>query len=526
MLPSSVKRAASLAVSKYGADRRRVWAALQAQSDGAFIDFLETLVGENLLTASQANELRQALDATHIDPTSSAVRQRALMDTPRTDTPPGETPPLHTLGEFRIVSLLGEGGMGHVYLGYQEEEKRQYAIKVLSEDLIGSQIALDRFYREARSGSMLNHQNIVRNYAAGEDQATGKHYLVLEYVDGPSAQTLLEEYGRLEVGDAVHIGLDIARALEHVHSRNIVHRDIKPANILLTRSGVAKLADLGLAKRTDEASHLTANRQGFGTPYYMPYEQAMQARSADARSDIYALGATLYHLVTGEVPFSGANHLEVMEKKGKGYFLPAGSINPKVPAALDAILNKMMALDPRDRYQTASELIVELTRSRLAPAIPSFVTLDEALKDPIVKKRLTAPTQPTAQDLRYHPGERVATKSDVWILRYRDQKGEWCKGRASAQQVRERIMAGRMPAQVEASAREQGPFRPLKQIAEFRDAWKTVPAPLRAPPPLDKIEAADLPPTGMPGFVRWLIVGGSLLIAALLGLWLRLALFP
>ena len=148
---------------------------------------------------------------------------------------------------------------------------------------------------------------------------------------GPSALELLNKYGRLSVGDAVHIILDIARGLEHAHSRNIVHRDIKPDNILITTSGVAKLSDLGLAKRTDEASHLTAARQGFGTPYYMPFEQAMNAKYADGRSDIYALGATLYHLVTGEVPFPGINHLEIVEKKDIGEFPPARSHNGNAP---------------------------------------------------------------------------------------------------------------------------------------------------------------------------------------------------
>src|SRR5208282_2388255 len=154
---------------------------------------------------------------------------------------------------------------------------------------------------------------------------------------------LLQRHGRLSVGDAIHIILDIARALEHAHSRNIVHRDIKPDNILITQSGVSKLADLGLAKRTDEASHLTAARQGFGTPYYMPYEQALNAKYADGRSDIYALGATLYHLVTGEVPFQGITHLEVVDKKNIGKCPPASFHNPDVPAALDSILARMLA---------------------------------------------------------------------------------------------------------------------------------------------------------------------------------------
>src|ERR1043165_3421591 len=141
--------------------------------------------------------------------------------------------------------------------------------------------------------------------------------------------------------DAAYIALHIAHALEHAHSRNVVHRDIKPDNILISRSGVAKLADLGLAKRTDEASHLTATRQGFGTTHYMPYEQAINARHADGRSDIYALGATLYHLVTGSVPFTGGNHLEVVEKKKEGHFTPASALRPDVPPVLDHILGRM-----------------------------------------------------------------------------------------------------------------------------------------------------------------------------------------
>ena len=180
---------------------------------------------------------------------------------------------------------------------------------------------------------------------------------------------------------------------------------------------------------------MTAHRQGFGTPYYMPYEQAMHARTADARGDIYALGATLYHLVTGEVPFSGENHLEVMDKKRRGDFPPAGSINPQVPASLDVILNKMMAREPQDRYQTTSELIVELTCAELVPPVPSFVELDEALKDPIVKKRLTQPTQPTAQDLTMQTAERPKTRADVWFLRYHNRRGQWVKGRATTEQM-------------------------------------------------------------------------------------------
>src|SRR5207253_5969138 len=134
-----------------------------------------------------------------------------------------------------------------------------------------------------------------------------------------------------------------ARALEHAHSHGIIHRDIKPGNILITLSGVSKLADLGLAKRINETSHLTQTRQGFGTPYYMPYEQAVNAKSVDGRSDIYALGATLYHLLTGELPFSGSSHVEIVEKKSLGFYPAATSVNPAVPEVLDQIVDKILA---------------------------------------------------------------------------------------------------------------------------------------------------------------------------------------
>jgi serine/threonine protein kinase len=488
MLTESEKRAVTVAVSRYGANLAQVQQAvatvLEAHAQGRSADLLDTLVIKRQLTQAQADEVRAALDSTQFDlstpatpPPSKRTETRLPARTTsngRSDTAfDGETD-LRVLGEYRLLRRLGEGGMGSVYLGYQEQTRQQVAIKVLPEHLATNQASLDRFYREAKSGALLNHPNIVRNLTAGQDQVSRTHYLVLEFVDGPSAQALLNRFGRLSVGDAVHIVLDIARALEHAHSRRVVHRDIKPDNILLTLSGVAKLADLGLAKRTDETSHLTAARQGFGTPYYMPYEQAMNARSVDGRSDIYALGATLYHLLTGEVPFPGANHLEIVEKKHLGSFPPASSINSKVPAVLERILARMLARDPGDRYQTASELIVDLERANLASAVLSFVDEDLALKDPLVRARLTAPAQPTCPDLHGQAPESKTrprgSDPDIWYLKYRDRRGQWCKARATTQQVVHRLRDGRMPAAVQACHDPHGPFKPLRAFPEFQQA--------------------------------------------------------
>jgi serine/threonine-protein kinase len=399
------------------------------------------------------------MDNTHLDPARPAQR-------PASD-------PLHDqrmLGEFRLLRRLGEGGMGSVYLGYHEELGQQVAIKVLADHLISNQGLVDRFYREAKSGQLLNHPNIVRTINVGQDTATGKHYLVLEYIDGPSGQALLQQYGRLSVGDAVHVTLDIARALEHAHSRRVIHRDIKPDNILITRSGVSKLADLGLAKRTDEASHLTAARQGFGTTHYMPYEQAISAKKADHRSDIYALGATLYHFATGQLPFPGENHLDVVEKKERGEYEPASQLCADVPPELDAILAKMLARDPRDRYQTASELIVDLDRSGLAALMPSFADPDLARQDPWVRACLASSAQPTRPDLNAPPERKLVSKGvERWLLRFRGRDGEWRQFRSTTKRIADFLRDGRLPADTQVTRPDKGEFRPVREVPEFRE---------------------------------------------------------
>lgn len=497
MLSESEKRAALLAVSRYGADSSRVFEVVQSvlelRAQGESADLLDFLRREKLLTLSQVRELRLGLDKTLIDPlireaapvrqalVSATASRRSTSDTllpnEATDEDSDEEfrqlLALSVLGEYRILRQLGEGSTGAVFLAYHQAENCQVALKVLSARLAEKQPALDRFYREAKSGALLNHPNIVRNVAVGQDCQTGVHYLVLEYVDGPSALDLLERLERLPVGDALHIILDIARALEHAHSRNVIHRDIKPGNILITLSGLAKLADMGLAKRTDEASHLTHARQGFGTPYYMPYEQAMNAKYADARSDIYALGATLYHLLVGEVPFTGANSLEVIDKKALGEYTPASQVNPDVPRALDNIIAKMLAREPRDRYQTASELIVDLERTNLAAVLPSFTDPDRAMQDPVVRQRLAAPAA-TCPDLR--SGRDRPESSEFWFLRFHDRHGRLCQAKLTLSEVLQKLRDGKLYGRVEAAPRLRGDFKPLSAYAEFQEAIQALPS--------------------------------------------------
>jgi serine/threonine-protein kinase len=531
-LTGSEKQAAALAVSRYGADRARVddvvQEVLRAKAQGRAADLLGALISARLLTASQAQELGRELGPARTAHTPPALPTASTPtpDAPFVLSPSGQQ--LRSIGPYRLLRRLGQGGMGSVYLAYEEGANRPVAIKVLSEQLASSQPYVERFYREAKSGSHLDHPNIVRFRGAGYDAATDKHYLVMEYVDGPSAHALLDRAGRLSVGDAVHIALDIARGLEHAHSRNVVHRDIKPDNVLTTQSGVAKLADLGLAKRLDEVSHLTGFRVGFGTVDYIPYEQAINAKQADARSDIFALGATLYHLVTGEVPFPAKNSVEVTERKERGDFVPAGALNPDVPPALDRILARMLARDPRDRYQMASELIVDLVRSELAAAVPSFADPNRALEDPLVRAQLTTPAPPTQLDVQTQANQQAAANGnpDVWYLRFRNREGQWIKTKMTTRQVADRLGEGRIGAHVEAAREPRGEFRPLAVFPEFRELVASRPPSGRHPavePAASAAPGMAAPRGGPAGRRAWWVIaaaGVALLGAAATAYWL------
>jgi serine/threonine-protein kinase len=386
--------------------------------------------------------------------------------------------------------------MSTVYLGYDPHDKRPVALKVLAEHLHHDRAYLDRFQREARLGQTLHFPHLVRTLAADRDPATGRHFIVLEHVDGPSCQFLLDRTGPLAVRDAVRVVLDVVMGLEYLHARRLVHRDIKPGNVLLTTSGVSKLGDLGLAKDLAEASDLTALHQGFGTSWYMPYEQVLNARFVDGRSDIFALGATLYHLLTGEVPFAGATHAEVVARKDRGEYTPASELNRSVPADLDRILARMLARDPRRRFQTATELVVVLEQSRLADRLPSFVDIDVARQDPEARVRLECNGQPTRPDLGLSPpapaegdgGDSVvmnappAGPAEIWHLRFRDVRGQWFTRRATTNQVLHGLREGIWPAGVEAARGSHRRFRPLEVYPEFHAAPGAAPGSQRTTP--------------------------------------------
>ena len=261
--------------------------------------------------------------------------------------------------QFELRSELGQGGMGAVWMAYDRSLDRQVAIKVLSDALADDPDLKARFIREARAQARLNHPHVVPIYYIG-DQG-GLLFFVMERVRGESLQARLDRGERTEWADAIRLMIALSSALKQAQARGIIHRDIKPGNILLDEDGHVKLADFGLAKpiQEDADQALTAGHAFLGTPLYMPPEQG-RAEQVDHRADMYALGATFYHLLTGQPPYQGKSALAVMLKHASEPTPDARALEPHLPGRLSALLTRLMAKTPEQRFQSYDELLQAL----------------------------------------------------------------------------------------------------------------------------------------------------------------------
>ena len=273
------------------------------------------------------------------------------------------------IGPYRILSKLGEGGMGAVYKAQHVDLRRFSALKILPQRMVEtSPKAVQRFMREARSAAVLDHPNIVRVHTVGE--AEGRRFIDMQFVEGESVENRLKREGRLSVVEATQIVRDTATALAEAHGANIVHRDIKPGNILLSKKGTVKVADFGLAKDVEQDSLVTQQgKGGIGTPCYMSPEQC-DGLDLDGRADIYSLGVTYFHLLTGDLPFKASSILTVMLKQKTEPPPDPRSFVPALPEAACAIIEKCLAKAPKDRYQTCEELLADLDRVPVDVAEP------------------------------------------------------------------------------------------------------------------------------------------------------------
>lgn len=270
---------------------------------------------------------------------------------------------LKRLGKYEIVRKIGSGGMGTVYLAQDKHLNRTVALKVLPKDRAENPILVRRFQSEARASAMLTHDNIVSVFDA--DEADGYLYIALEYIDGIDLFEWLKKRERIPVKRSIDIIKQVSAALQHAHEKNLVHRDIKPANIMITREGLVKLADMGLARSVDESLDTTITRDGttVGTVDYMSPEQAANSKNTDIRSDIYSLGCTWYHMLTGEPPFPQGSMTNKLTAHAKTPPPDPRDFNEHVTEAIVAIIHRMMAKKKADRYQSPAELLEDLNNS-------------------------------------------------------------------------------------------------------------------------------------------------------------------
>jgi serine/threonine protein kinase len=262
---------------------------------------------------------------------------------------------------YQIIDKLGKGSMGIVYKARQTSVDRIVAVKILLDALALNKEFIKRFDREAKIAAKLSHNNIVNAIDAGE--VAGHHYFVMEYVEGLTIKDQLDKNKVFDEKTALRIVLAVAEALKHAHHRGLIHRDIKPENVILTKEGNVKLADLGLARLTaDEKWAMSEAGMAIGTPYYISPEQVRGQVDVDIRADIYSLGATLYHMVTGRVAYDGDSATDVMRKHvDKNVIMtPPDHINTGLSSGLGMVVETMMAKNRENRYRNPDDLILDL----------------------------------------------------------------------------------------------------------------------------------------------------------------------
>jgi serine/threonine protein kinase len=262
----------------------------------------------------------------------------------------------------RIEEEIGRGGMGVVYRGRHLGLEIPVAIKILRpiDNKVGTE---ERFLREARTAARLRHPNIVGVLNVGCEQ--GLHFIVMEYVDGKNVFSLIEQQGKIALPEALRIARQILDALEVAFAAGVIHRDIKPENILIDRNGTAKIADLGLARASTDP-RLTCSDVALGSPFYIAPEQAENPGNADHRADIYSLGCTLFHMISGSPPYQGTAALEIILEHIRKPVPSLGALDPLVPDAISAAVARMMAKDPAGRFQTPSD-----AKASLAGNVPA-----------------------------------------------------------------------------------------------------------------------------------------------------------
>jgi serine/threonine protein kinase len=374
------------------------------------------------------------------------------------------------LGNYDVLSKIAEGGMGTVYRARSRLTGDIVAVKVVSPGPARNPIVLQRFEREFLAAKVLDHPNIVR---AIEFCGTGPHpFLVMEFVEGESLGQRLERDGAVPEAEAVSLITQVCEGLQRAHKQGLVHRDVKPDNIMVNVEGVAKLTDMGLVKEVDNDLNLTKTGRGLGTPHYMAPEQFRDAKNVDVRGDVYSLGATLYALVTGTVPFENSNPLDCWMKKIRNEFPAPKSLNKNVSDRVDWAIRRAMSAEPSQRPSGCREFLEDLTGQSRSSGTSSAIV------------------QPAA-------------RNDVWYMVYKDETGATHTVKGATEGIRKALKENLLgeAATILVGRTKSGQFTPIGSVAEFRDlvvapavvelAKKPSPPAVRAGQPAGKISSAQ-----------------------------------
>jgi eukaryotic-like serine/threonine-protein kinase len=344
---------------------------------------------------------------------------------------------MQTIGNYDLVEKIAEGGMGTVYRGRNRTSGEIVAVKVVPQHLLSNPVVLKRFEQEYLVARSIDHPNIVKALDFGREWET--RYLVMEYVNGESLGQKIERDGRMSEEEAIRVVTLVAQGLQNAHKQGMIHRDVKPDNILLTPDGQVKLTDLGLVKEVDADLNLTRTGRGLGTPHFMSPEQFRNAKKADVRCDIYSLGATLYMMVTGELPFKSNGPLDAWMKKVNNEIEPPRKLIPTLSERLDWAIRRSISPDPVHRPESCREFIEDLT-GHGGKANSGIALGQEAI-------------------------------TDYWYMVYTDGDGTVHTVKGTTKAIRRSLKDGLLgdAENVRVARKKTGPFEPLKQFPEFRD---------------------------------------------------------
>ena len=306
---------------------------------------------------------------------------------------------------YEILEEIGSGGMAVVYKARCHRLNRLVAIKILKDENLQDQDFRRRFHAESQAVAMLSHPNIVSVHDVSMD--SDEDYIVMELIEGISLKQYMEKRGVLNWKETLHFAIQIAKALDHAHSKGLVHRDIKPHNVMVLRTGAVKVADFGIARMMSKSNTLT--KEALGSVHYISPEQARGGR-VDNRSDIYSLGVVMYEMITGRVPYDGESPVSVAIQHINGGALKPSEINPGIPAALEQIICKAMATNPRDRYANAAEMFHDMDEFRKDPTMVRLpVAADQDISAPVDPPQPHQPEEPEGMPLLV-PKRKTAPK--------------------------------------------------------------------------------------------------------------------